>query len=145
MNTSLLSYTQKAYERSTIGENNLRLNIFANILLISANVFLFYLDWFHFETLMSSKDAIGGASPMSVFISILSVRIEPAQTVIDTSDFLSQCEALTASGSVEVSEACNIVRNMSRCFTAFMVFMVLQLVFNLHTLITMYLIVKKRI
>ena len=40
MDTSMLSYTHKALERSTIGENNLRLNVFASILLMLGNLFL---------------------------------------------------------------------------------------------------------
>ena len=57
-NTSLLSYTQHANERITIGENNLRLNIVFNILLIVANLFLLAVDWFLHETPTPSSSAI---------------------------------------------------------------------------------------
>ena len=40
-NQSLLSYVEHANEKSAIGENNLKLNIVANTLLLLANVGLF--------------------------------------------------------------------------------------------------------
>ena len=35
-----------ANNKSAIGENNLKLNIVANLILIFANVILFYTDWY---------------------------------------------------------------------------------------------------
>ena len=45
-NQSLLSYMEHANNKSAIGENNLKLNIVANVILVLANAVLFYLDWY---------------------------------------------------------------------------------------------------
>lgn len=42
----MLSYMEYANNKSAIGENNLKLNIVANLILILANVILFYTDWY---------------------------------------------------------------------------------------------------
>ena len=93
-NTSLLSYTQHANEKSAIGENNLRLNIVMNILVIISNCFLFLVDWFHHTSLLEDKGALvsSESKEMSFYVSILSVRVEPSNTEMDTNDFLAQCE-----------------------------------------------------
>ena len=46
LNQSLLSYMEHANTKSAIGENNLKLNIVANIILVLANAVLFYFDWY---------------------------------------------------------------------------------------------------
>ncbi len=52
---------------------------------------------------------------------------------------------MTESGEARITETCSVVNKMSNCFTALLVIMVLQFIFNVHTLVTMYLIVKKRV
>mmetsp|Transcript_4973 Transcript_4973/g.6074 ORF Transcript_4973/g.6074 Transcript_4973/m.6074 type:complete len:83 (+) Transcript_4973:810-1058(+) len=48
-NTSLLSYTLHAVDKSKIGENNLRLNMFFSLTLIVATLCLGVFEWFVFE------------------------------------------------------------------------------------------------
>ena len=46
---------EHANHKSAIGENNLKLNIVANTLLLLANIALFQLDWYvHNDTLYDS-------------------------------------------------------------------------------------------
>ena len=93
------------------------------------------MDWF-----MVKADN----DPMTFFISIFSVRIEPSGTEVDTGDFLEQCVSFHPDRN-GFTTVCNDVLTMSRCFLAFLIIMLVQIAFNMHTLITMYLIVKKRV
>lgn len=52
----MLSYMEHANNKSAIGENNLKLNIVANLILVLANVILFYLDWYVHRDIV--KDSI---------------------------------------------------------------------------------------
>ena len=87
--TSMISYQKLITEKSTIGENNLRLNIVANIGLMLLNLILLFIEWFMHTISVSNMSDDG---PTHFFISIFSVRIEPSGTKLDTSDFLDQCE-----------------------------------------------------
>ena len=86
----MISYTRLINEKSTIGENNLRLNIVANIGLMLLNLILLFIEWF-MHTVQFQQHV--GEDPTQFFISIFSVRIEPAGTRLDTSDFLDQCKS----------------------------------------------------
>lgn len=48
--TSMLMYAAAVNDKSKIGENNLRLNMFFSICLIFATLLLGALEWFFFET-----------------------------------------------------------------------------------------------
>jgi len=142
--TSLLSYTQHANEKSTIGENNLRLNIGFNLLLIVANFFLASVEWFVYSTEIQPSKSTPEAVSMQFYVAIYSVRVEPNDTVLSSNDFLDQCIDLASTGQGSFVETCASIISMNRCFIAFLAIMTLQFVFHLHSTCTMYLIVKKR-
>ena len=137
LNASMMSYTQHANNRSTIGENNLRLNIFGNILLLIGSLSLCAMDWFVLSTTQMKN---GHAEPIEFYISVLSVRIEPKGMDLDINDFLEQCDHFNA-----FNEACADIKQINHCFTAFLIIMLMQVMLNTHTLITMFMIVKKRV
>lgn len=100
----------------------------STILALVANFFLLLVDWYrHKSVLTDTLSPLGSskatAETMTFFISISSVRIEPAMTEMDTSDFLSQCEGVSATEESGIAATCEVVQNMSNCFTAYLVFM----------------------
>ena len=97
-NTSLLSYTQHAVDKSKIGENNLRLNIFLSLSLIAANFCLIALEWFSYDAHISPNglDALSSrGQTMQLYVSVFAVRIEPSGASLSMPDFLDQCSELT--------------------------------------------------
>lgn len=48
---------EHANNKSAIGENNLKLNIVANVILVLANAVLFYLDWFVHQDIVQEPDS----------------------------------------------------------------------------------------
>lgn len=98
-NTSLLSYTQHAVDKSTIGENNLRLNMFFSLTCIVASLCLTALEWFMYDAHLRPSAPGANDDPeghkMEFFVSVFAVRIEPSSAILNMPDFLEQCLSLT--------------------------------------------------
>ena len=85
-NQSLLSYMEHANDKSSIGENNLKLNIVANAFLLLANLLLFQFDWYvHREELYDVMHPEG--RDVMFYFSIFTVTIAPSNTQMSISDF----------------------------------------------------------
>ena len=75
----MLSYMEYANNKSAIGENNLKLNIVANLILIFANVILFYTDWYVHTDII--QDPLSPYGMLQEFrISIFSITLMPGDT-----------------------------------------------------------------
>ena len=149
-NASLLSYTQHAYDKSKIGENNLCLNIAFSLccILASLAICFFQLEWFKYEVQLTPSITGMNTDPaahrMQFYVSVFKVRVEPSGAVHDMPDFFDRCASLANQSKDDFAEVCASVHNMNRCFIVFLVFMVLHLLFHLHSLVTVHLIIKQR-
>ena len=134
-NQSLISYVDHANHKSDIGENHIKLNIAFNALLVLATVLLFSSNWYmHEETIYDEMHPDG--RHVQFWFSILSVTIEPTSTQMSITDFQENCEILSKQyGSTE--SVCFIVNNFSRCFIVLIVMLLLQVLCNTHSIISM--------
>lgn len=124
-----------ANQKSIIGENHLKLNIASNVLLVLAIVLLFNFNWYvHEENLIDEEHQYGRR--VTFWFSILTVTIEPTSTQMSINDFQENCEILSKQyGSTE--SVCMIVDNFNRCFVVLIVTLLLQVLCNTHSIISM--------
>ena len=141
-NHSLISYVDHANQKSIIGENHLKLNIASNVLLVLAIALLFNFNWYvHEENLIDEEHQHGRR--VTFWFSILTVTIEPTNTQMSINDFQENCEILSKQyGSTE--SVCMIVDNFNRCFVVLIVTLLLQVLCNTHSIISMICTVRQQ-